>query len=64
MQHGAAALADVAKCGLSGSTTHLGWSFGMVYAVAAMFAATAFAVTLWMPNARLREVPHFAPISE
>jgi EmrB/QacA subfamily drug resistance transporter len=61
MQYGAAALANAAN---SGATTHLGWGFGMVYAVAAMFAAIAFAVTLWMPNTRLREAPHFAPISE
>jgi hypothetical protein len=62
VQHGGAALVDAAKSGLSGN--HLGWSFGMVYAVAAVFAAIAFAVTLWMPNTRLREAPHFAPISE
>jgi hypothetical protein len=65
MQHGAAALANVAKAGLSGGAPHLGSNFGMVYAVAAVIAAIVFAVTLWMPNSRLREAAHFAaPISE
>jgi hypothetical protein len=37
----------------------------MVYAVAAVFAAVTFAMTLWMPDARLRDVPHSAgPITE
>jgi EmrB/QacA subfamily drug resistance transporter len=65
MQHGAAALADIAKSGLTGAGAHLASSFGMVYAVAAAIAAIALVVTLWMPNSRLREVSHFAaPISE
>jgi cyanate permease len=59
-QRGATALADAARSGLNGAATHLGWGFGMVYAVAAVFAAITFAVTLWMPNARLRELPHLA----
>jgi EmrB/QacA subfamily drug resistance transporter len=63
-QHGAAALAEAARSGVGGMTTHLGWSFGMVYAVAAGFAAISLAVTLLMPNTRLREVPHFMPLSE
>jgi hypothetical protein len=61
-RHGAVALAEAAKSGLGG--THLGWSFGMVYAVAAVFSAISLAVTLWMPNTRLREVAHFLPLSE
>jgi hypothetical protein len=32
--------------------------FTEVYAAAAVVAAVIFAVTLWMPNARLRDVPH------
>jgi EmrB/QacA subfamily drug resistance transporter len=64
IQRGAETVVDAVRSGLSGATIQLGWSFGLVYAVAAVFAATAFAVTLWMPNTRLREAPHFAPISE
>jgi EmrB/QacA subfamily drug resistance transporter len=60
MQRGATALADATNGGLNGAATHLGWAFGMVYAVAAVFAAITFAVTLWMPDARLRELPLLA----
>jgi MFS family permease len=43
---------------------HPGSSFAAVYAVAALFAAGAFLVTLRMPNTRLRETVHIVPTSE
>jgi EmrB/QacA subfamily drug resistance transporter len=48
----------------NGAVPHLGRGFGMAYAVAAMIAAASFAVSLWMPNTKLREVPHHTPLAE
>jgi EmrB/QacA subfamily drug resistance transporter len=62
IQRGAAALAETAKNGLNGAAAHFGWTFGIVYAAASLFAAISFTVTLWMPNTHLREMPHFGPI--
>jgi hypothetical protein len=61
---GASALADLAGSGLTAAGNHLGWSFAMVYAAAGVLAAITFCVTLWMPDTRLRESLHAAPISE
>lgn len=47
-----------------GSVTDLAWSFGMVYAVAAIFAAIAFVVSLRMPDVPLRDSAHLVPIAE
>jgi hypothetical protein len=41
----------------------LGWSFAMVYAMAAVFAAISFLVALRMPNTPLRETLHAVPSS-
>jgi EmrB/QacA subfamily drug resistance transporter len=60
--HGLAALTHAIGAGQA--TVHLGWSFGMVYAVAALFAAASLVVTIVMPNTRLREAAHFIPLSE
>jgi hypothetical protein len=38
--------------------------FSLVYAVGAVVAAVIFAVTLWMPNARLRDAPHSSMVPE
>jgi EmrB/QacA subfamily drug resistance transporter len=38
--------------------------FGMVYAIAAAFAAITFLVTLWMPNVPLRDTAHLVPIAD
>lgn len=38
--------------------------FALVYAVGAVVAAVIFAVTLWMPNARLRDAPHSSMVPE
>jgi EmrB/QacA subfamily drug resistance transporter len=43
---------------------HLSSNFETVYAIAATVAAITFVATLWMPNTRLREAPHFVPMSE
>jgi hypothetical protein len=43
---------------------HLGLHFGIAYAVAATFAGLCFALTLWMPDIRLRGMPHAAPTPE
>lgn len=64
MQHGAADLAHIAEGSITAASAHLGWSFAMVYAIAAVFAAISFLVALWMPNTRLREALHAVPISE
>jgi EmrB/QacA subfamily drug resistance transporter len=64
LHHGASTLADLAGSGLTAAGNHLGWSFVMVYAAAAVLAAITFCVTLWMPDTRLRESLHAAPISE
>jgi hypothetical protein len=64
MQHGAAGLAHIAGGSITAASAHLGWSFAMVYAIAAVFAAISFLVALWMPNTRLREALHAVPISE
>jgi hypothetical protein len=48
----------------AGVPSHMSGNFMTVYAVAAGLAAVAFVVTLWMPNTRLREVPHLSPLSE
>jgi malate/lactate dehydrogenase len=45
VQHGATAIVD-----LAGAGTNLGWGFAMAYATAALIAAIAFVVTLWMPT--------------
>ncbi len=64
LQHGSAALAHVAGSGMTAASAHLGWSFAMVYAMAAVFAAISFLVALRMPNTPLRESLHVVPISE
>jgi hypothetical protein len=46
---GAPAVAYAARIGL-----HLGWSFAMVFAAAALLAAIAFLTALLMPNTPLR----------
>jgi EmrB/QacA subfamily drug resistance transporter len=56
---GAPAVAYAARNGL-----HLGWSFAMVFAAAALLAAIAFLTALLMPNTPLREALHAAPISD
>ena len=64
MQHGAVALGRVAGSGLTAASAHLGWSFAMVYAMAAVFPAISFVVALRMPNTPLRESLHAVSISE
>jgi EmrB/QacA subfamily drug resistance transporter len=64
MQHSASLVHAASGSAPGGAMGNLSWSFGMVYAVAAAFAAAAFAVTLWMPNARLRELPQSSPLPE
>jgi MFS family permease len=54
----------VAGSGLTTASAHLGWSFAMVYGMAAVFSVISFFVTLWMPNTPLRESLHVAAISE
>ena len=61
--HGSAALDHAARSG-SAAAFQLGDTFGTVYAVAALIAVTSFVVTLRMPNTRLRETLHPAPVSE
>jgi EmrB/QacA subfamily drug resistance transporter len=63
LQRGVAAL-DAAQSGSTAAAVHLGGTFGMVYAAAAIVAAISFLVTLRMPNTKLRETLHFAPVSE
>ena len=64
VQKGSAALAHVAGSGPTGALAHLGWSFSIVYAMAALFAAVSFLVSLRMPNTPLRESLHANPMSE
>ena len=64
VQKGSAALAHVAGSGPTGASAHLGWSFSIVYAMAALFAAVSFLVCLRMPNTPLRESLHANPMSE
>jgi len=49
---------------LTGAGAHLGSSFAMIYATAALIAPVAFAVTLWMRNTSLRESQHVFRVSE
>jgi EmrB/QacA subfamily drug resistance transporter len=64
VQRGSVALGQVAQSGVTAASAHLGWSFPMVYAVAAVFAATSFLVAMRMPNTPLRESLHAVPLSE
>lgn len=64
LRHGAAALANLAGSDLAAASAHLGWSFAKVYAAAALLAAIAFLVALWMPDVPLRESLDAVPVSE
>jgi len=64
MHHGAAALGYAAQSSSPAAASHLGTTFGVVYAAAAAVAALLVVVTLRMPNTALRETLHFSPISE
>jgi EmrB/QacA subfamily drug resistance transporter len=64
VQHGTVTLGHIARSGSTAAAAHLGWSFAMVYAMAAVFAAISFLVALRMPNTPLRESLHEVAISE
>lgn len=64
VQHGAVALGHVARSSLTTASAHLGWSFAMVYAMAAVFAAISLLVAIRMPNIPLRESLHAVPLPE
>jgi hypothetical protein len=58
------AMAVAAGNDLTAGAVNLEWSFTMVFAAAALLAATAFLTALRMPNMPLRGALHAVPISE
>jgi MFS family permease len=64
LHHGATVAADRAGPDLTSAPHHLAWAFATVYATAAVVAAIAWLVSLWMPNTRLRDALDVAPVSE
>jgi hypothetical protein len=63
-QNAVGARADAAGNGLTAGAVNLECSFAMVFAAAALLAATAFLPALRMPNTPLRESLRAVPIPD
>jgi hypothetical protein len=61
---GSIAIRRTPKGATAMAAADFGWSFAMVFAAAALLAATAFPTALRMPNSPLRESLRAVPVSQ